>query len=95
MPTQAETDKATADKAAAEQAKADDAAAKAEAKAAKAKLVTVRVNDEIAAYGGSFADNEQPTNAQMTIGKDPIEVVRTELVNQKLKTEELIKIEAD
>jgi hypothetical protein len=88
MPTQQEIDKA-----AAEQTKAEKEAKAAEAKAEKAKLVTVKVNAEIAAYGGCFTDAEQPTDAQKTIGSEPIEVVRTDFVNQKLKTDELIKVE--
>ena len=53
--------------------------------------VIVRVNDKIAARGGTFHDPEFLINPK-TIGKDPIKVKLTSFVDARIGSKDLVEI---
>lgn len=54
---------------------------------AKVKVVSVRVRDDIAAYGGEFTD----LDSGETIGKDAVSVPKTAFLAEKLRSGEIVK----
>lgn len=54
-------------------------------------VVTVRVNDKIAAFGGEFTEPK----TRVSIGAQPVTVERTPFVDEKLTSKELVEAHED
>lgn len=53
----------------------------------KVKTISVRVNDEIAAYGGEFTDPD----TRAVIGKEAVSVPHSAFVREKLRSDEIVE----
>jgi hypothetical protein len=53
--------------------------------------VTVRANDKVVAKGGAYHDPDHDANPKR-IGSQPVEVVRSAFVAQRLKSGDLVEV---